>query len=60
MTKEIARSVEYWEFAKDIWNKLEERYGKADVTRVYEFKKDLAHISQGSIDVACFIPESSE
>ncbi|XP_075084997.1 uncharacterized protein LOC142168238 [Nicotiana tabacum] len=29
LTKKISRSVEYSELAKDIWNELEERYGKA-------------------------------
>lgn len=56
----MARSVEYSEFAKDIWNELEELYGKADVARVYELNKDLTHMSQGSLDISCFIRESSE
>ncbi|XP_075086067.1 uncharacterized protein LOC142168812 [Nicotiana tabacum] len=54
LTKEISRSVEYSELAKDIWNELEERYGKADGARIFELKKDLAHTSQGSLDIASY------
>ncbi|XP_060210900.1 uncharacterized protein LOC132637899 [Lycium barbarum] len=38
MTKEIARK----------W------YGQADAARIFELKKELAHISQGSLDVAFY------
>ncbi|XP_070057790.1 uncharacterized protein [Nicotiana tomentosiformis] len=51
---DIARSVEYSELAKDIWSELEERYGQADAARVFELKKTLAHISQGSLDIASY------
>ncbi|XP_075106775.1 uncharacterized protein LOC142179798 [Nicotiana tabacum] len=54
MSKEISRSVEYSEFAKDIWIELEEKYGKADGARIFELKNELAHISQGSIDIASY------
>ncbi|XP_059288844.1 uncharacterized protein LOC132042266 [Lycium ferocissimum] len=54
VTKEIHRSVVYSEFAKDIWRELEARYGKADGARVFELKKALAHISQGSLDIASY------
>ncbi|XP_060195174.1 uncharacterized protein LOC132624407 [Lycium barbarum] len=54
VTKEIHRSVVYSEFAEDIWRELEARYGKADGARVFELKKALAHISQGSLDIASY------
>ncbi|XP_019224500.1 PREDICTED: uncharacterized protein LOC109206163 [Nicotiana attenuata] len=54
LTKEISRSVEYSELAKDIWNELDERYGKADGARLFELKKELSHISQGSLDIASY------
>lgn len=54
MTKEITRSVEFSELAKDIWIELEDHYGKVDAARVFELKKDLAHISQGSLDIASY------
>ncbi|XP_019258315.1 PREDICTED: uncharacterized protein LOC109236575 [Nicotiana attenuata] len=53
-TPQISRSVEYSESAKEIWCELEERYGKADGARVFELKKELAHISQGSLDIASY------
>nr|XP_009804044.1 PREDICTED: uncharacterized protein LOC104249333 [Nicotiana sylvestris]XP_016468657.1 PREDICTED: uncharacterized protein LOC107791162 [Nicotiana tabacum] len=34
LSKEISRSVEYSESAKEIWCELEERYGKADGARI--------------------------
>ncbi|XP_070050093.1 uncharacterized protein [Nicotiana tomentosiformis] len=33
---------------------LDERYGKADGARVFELKKELAHISQGSLDITSY------
>ncbi|XP_070030172.1 uncharacterized protein [Nicotiana sylvestris] len=54
MSKEISCSVEYFEYAKDIWCELEERYGKTDGARVFELKKELAHISQGYLDITSY------
>ncbi|XP_075076576.1 uncharacterized protein LOC142163213 [Nicotiana tabacum] len=54
LTKEISRSVEYSELAKDIWRELEERYDMADGARIFELKKELSHISQGPLDIASY------
>ncbi|XP_070005684.1 uncharacterized protein LOC142163062 [Nicotiana tabacum] len=54
LSKDIAHNVEYSKLAKDIWSELEERYGQADAARVFELKKKLAHISQGSLDIASY------
>ncbi|XP_075074626.1 uncharacterized protein LOC142162203 [Nicotiana tabacum] len=54
MSKEISHSVEYSEYAKDILRELEERYGKVDGARVFELKKELAYIYQGSLDIASY------
>lgn len=54
MSREISRSVEYSEFAKDIWTELEERYAKVDGARIFELKKELAHISQESMDTPSY------
>ncbi|XP_019233040.1 PREDICTED: uncharacterized protein LOC109213667 [Nicotiana attenuata] len=40
LSKEISHSVEYSEFAREIQNELEERYGKADGVEVFELKKE--------------------
>ncbi|XP_060202683.1 uncharacterized protein LOC132631100 [Lycium barbarum] len=60
VTKEIHRSVVYSEFAKDIWRELEARYGKVDGARVFELKKALAHISQGSLDIASYFTKTKQ
>ncbi|XP_070035254.1 uncharacterized protein [Nicotiana tomentosiformis] len=46
LSKDIARSVEYSELAKDIWSELEERYGQGYLS--------FAHTSQGSLDIASY------
>lgn len=42
LSKEIARSVDYYELAKYIWGELEERYGQKDVARIFELKKGVS------------------
>ncbi|XP_070004916.1 uncharacterized protein [Nicotiana sylvestris] len=57
MTKEIHRIVVYSEFAKDIWKELETRYGQADEARVFELKKEVAHITHGALDIPSYFNE---
>ncbi|XP_033510008.1 uncharacterized protein [Nicotiana tomentosiformis] len=52
--QQIHRTVMYSEYAKDIWRELETRYGKVDGARVFELKRELAHISQGDLDIASY------
>lgn len=40
--RKFAHSVEYSAYARDIWNELEERYGKANSARIFKLKKYLA------------------
>lgn len=54
LSKEVSKSVEYSGFASEVWNELEERYGKVDGVRVFELKKELAHISQGSLNIVFY------
>ncbi|XP_060211882.1 uncharacterized protein LOC132639456 [Lycium barbarum] len=54
VTKDIHRRVVYSELAQGIWKELEDRYGKADGARVFELNKDLAHISQGALDISSY------
>ncbi|XP_016465739.2 uncharacterized protein LOC107788574 [Nicotiana tabacum] len=54
VTKQIHRTVVYSEYAKDIWRELETRYGQADGAKVFELKKELAHISQGALDIVTY------
>ncbi|XP_075083355.1 uncharacterized protein LOC142167098 [Nicotiana tabacum] len=55
VTKQIHRTDVYSEYAKDIWRELETRYGQADGARVFELKKELAHIFQGALDIASYL-----
>ncbi|XP_009790783.1 uncharacterized protein [Nicotiana sylvestris] len=50
----MAEVVEYSKFAREIWNELKESYGKADGVRVFELKKELAHIFQGSLNITSY------
>jgi len=54
LSKEIGRSVEYSELANDVWSEFQERYGKADGARIFELRKEIAHISQGSLDIPSY------
>ncbi|XP_016478697.2 uncharacterized protein LOC107800067 [Nicotiana tabacum] len=54
VTKEIHRTFVYSEFTKGIWKELETRYGKADEARVFELKKEVAHITQGDLDIPSY------
>ncbi|XP_019256390.1 PREDICTED: uncharacterized protein LOC109234787 [Nicotiana attenuata] len=55
LSKEISRSVEYSEFARQIWNELEERYGKAD-----GLWDEIASISTGRTRVCSCGAKSAE
>nr|XP_033516441.1 uncharacterized protein LOC117280805 [Nicotiana tomentosiformis] len=46
LPKDIARSVEYSELAKDIWSELEERYGQAGAARQLWDEIDALSISR--------------
>ncbi|XP_047271582.1 uncharacterized protein LOC124900136 [Capsicum annuum] len=54
LSRDIACSVEFSASARDIWLELEERYGTADGVRIFEIHKELAHIFQGSLDIASY------
>ncbi|XP_060198414.1 uncharacterized protein LOC132627217 [Lycium barbarum] len=50
----IAESVQYSETAESIWKQLERRYGTVNGTKIFEIKKELASIQQGSLDIASY------
>ncbi|XP_070020436.1 uncharacterized protein [Nicotiana sylvestris] len=47
----IRKSVLYCQLAKDVWMELEDRYGQLSGIRVYQVKKELASISQDSMNI---------
>ncbi|XP_015087154.1 uncharacterized protein LOC107030370 [Solanum pennellii] len=54
LSKDIARSVEYSELAKDIWGELKERYGKADASyfnRIKQLWDEIASVSSNQLTI---------
>ncbi|XP_075102874.1 uncharacterized protein LOC142177586 [Nicotiana tabacum] len=51
---EIAESVQYSETAESIWNQLNNRYETVNRTKIFEIKKELASVCQGSLDIASY------
>lgn len=49
LDKEIAETVIHTETASDIWKEIEKRYGQASGTKLYQLRKDISSISQGSL-----------
>ncbi|XP_075103636.1 uncharacterized protein LOC142178210 [Nicotiana tabacum] len=47
----IRKSVLYCQLAKDVWMELENMYGQPSGIRVYQVKKELASMSQGSMSI---------
>lgn len=54
VTKDIHQTIMCSDYATDIWKELEARYGQVDTTRVFELKKEIAQISQGSLDIVAY------
>ncbi|XP_019264303.1 PREDICTED: uncharacterized protein LOC109241929 [Nicotiana attenuata] len=52
LSKDIAESVIYSQTASELWNELEETYGQADGTKLFQLQRELNNITQGSYDVA--------
>lgn len=41
LSKEIAESVIYSQTAAKLWDELEERYGQADGTKLFQLQREL-------------------
>ncbi|XP_070057569.1 uncharacterized protein [Nicotiana tomentosiformis] len=61
-TPEGSPLMQQWQRCNDLvvaWlsnsRELETRYGQADGARVFELKKELAHIFQGALDIASYL-----
>ncbi|XP_070009935.1 uncharacterized protein [Nicotiana sylvestris] len=52
LSPDIAESIQYSETAESIWKQLNNRYGSVNGTKVFELKRELASIYQGSLDIA--------
>ncbi|XP_075079980.1 uncharacterized protein LOC142165297 [Nicotiana tabacum] len=51
---EIRESVMYTESAQKLWKEIEQRYGRPNGTKLFQIRKDLASISQGSSNIASY------
>ncbi|XP_009600622.1 uncharacterized protein [Nicotiana tomentosiformis] len=54
LSPEIAESVHYSKTAESIWNQLNNKYGAVNRTKIFEIKKELASVCQGSLDIASY------
>ncbi|XP_075074682.1 uncharacterized protein LOC107767956 [Nicotiana tabacum] len=54
LSPDIAESVQYSETAESIWKQLNYRYGTINGTKVFEIKRELASIYQGTLDIASY------
>nr|XP_009771115.1 PREDICTED: uncharacterized protein LOC104221698 [Nicotiana sylvestris]XP_016503771.1 PREDICTED: uncharacterized protein LOC107821825 [Nicotiana tabacum] len=51
---EIRESVMYTESAQKLWKEIEQRYEKSNGTKLFQIRKGLASISQGSSNIASY------
>lgn len=54
MEKDIQNSVKYANTAKEIWDELEERFGKKSAPRAYELKRTLTGLRQEKASVSTY------
>ena len=47
VVKDIAQSILFSATARDVWVQLEQRFGEADGTKVFQIQRELCAISQG-------------
>ena len=55
--KNISDSIMFSATSHDAWMELEQRYGQADGTRIFEVQRDLCSISQNNLSVADYFTE---
>ncbi|XP_076913187.1 uncharacterized protein LOC143571724 [Bidens hawaiensis] len=54
LSKDISDSVLYAQTAQQIWQELNDRYGKPNGAKMYQLQKSLCDISQGNNDIATY------
>ena len=55
--KNISDSIMFSTTSHDAWIELEQRYGQAEGTRIFEVQRDLCSISQNNLSVADYFTE---
>lgn len=51
---EIRNSIVYMPSARDIWLDLEVRFAQSNVPKLFHLRREIAHISQGSMTVSAY------
>ncbi|XP_075101795.1 uncharacterized protein LOC142177224 [Nicotiana tabacum] len=54
LSKDIADSVVYSKTAKELWNSLEQRFGRSNGAKLYHLQKELSGLVQGNSDIAAY------
>ncbi|XP_073152734.1 uncharacterized protein [Henckelia pumila] len=54
ITREIADSLMYMTTASEIWTDLRDRFHQSNASRVYQIKRYLSELQQGSMDVTSY------
>ena len=54
VSDEIRNSIVYIETARDIWRDLEVRLAQSNVPRLFNLRKDIAHLSQGTLSISAY------
>ncbi|XP_019261552.1 PREDICTED: uncharacterized protein LOC109239438 [Nicotiana attenuata] len=52
LSKDIADSVIYSKTAKELWDSLEQRFGKSNGAKLFHLQKELSSLTQGNSDIA--------
>ncbi|XP_019239751.1 PREDICTED: uncharacterized protein LOC109219732 [Nicotiana attenuata] len=52
LSKDMADSVIYSKTAKELWDSLEQRFGKSNGAKLYHLQKELSGLVQGNSDIA--------
>ncbi|XP_019244321.1 PREDICTED: uncharacterized protein LOC109224189 [Nicotiana attenuata] len=52
LSKDIADSVIYSKTAKELWDSLEQRFGKSNGAKHFHMQKELSGLTQGNADIA--------
>ncbi|KAL5577642.1 hypothetical protein UlMin_019341 [Ulmus minor] len=52
VSKEIAESIMYIDYGRDVWDDLHERFQQSNEPRSFQIKQQLRSLSQGSSDVS--------
>nr|XP_033508524.1 uncharacterized protein LOC104120500 [Nicotiana tomentosiformis] len=54
LSKDIADSVIYSKTAKELWDSLEQRFGRSNGAKLYYLQKELSGLVQGNSDIAAY------